>query len=229
MRVAILSDAHLGGPDDPAQALLGAVVETLEADHLVLGGDVFQHWWHFGGEPFPAYAPVVDTLRRRGIPLTVLPGNHDFHAPAFFAAALGARVPDADGYVRATWDGVRVLLHHGDRADTSFGYAAVSAVLRGRPFAALVDTLGPAGGWELLRRLAGHGVVRENPPLIAAQVALAGRLLGEGEGADLVVFGHTHQAGVHVLPGGRYLNAGAFPTVVYVEGGEITFTRAGER
>lgn len=231
MRVVLVSDAHLAGPDDPEQGAFLRFLGGVEADLLVLGGDLFQHWWHFaipgGRTPFPAYAPVVDALRRRGIPLVVLPGNHDFHAPAYFAAPgvipAGVTTPGVDGRVYCTWDGLRVLLAHGDEADTSPGYAVACALLRGRAFGALVDALGPERGWRFLGRLVGHGAVRPNPALCAAQVERAASLLREAP-ADLVVFGHTHAPGIHTLGGGRYLNLGAFTglhTYAVVEGGDV--------
>jgi UDP-2,3-diacylglucosamine pyrophosphatase LpxH len=197
MRTTFVSDAHLAGPDDPAQRAFLAFLRRLETDELVLGGDVFQHWWHFGDSPFPAYAEVVEALAR--FRLVVLPGNHDFTAPRFFARR-GART---EGMLRH--GSVRINLDHGDGADTSAGYAAVSALLRGRPFGALVDALGPERGWAFLRRIAGSGVVRPDPLLIEAQARLAATV-----DADVVVYGHTHAP--RMLPGPPiYVHSGAFP------------------
>lgn len=207
MRVVIFSDAHVLGPDDPTHAALARWIATVEADALVLGGDVFQHWWHFDDAPFPAYAPLVEALLARRLPLTVLPGNHDFAAPRFFARH-GATVPGPDGWVRTSWDGRRVALHHGDLADDSAGYALATTLLRGRPFGALVDTLGPERGWRFLGRLTGHGKATPNPALVARQRACAVAALG---GADLVVFGHTHAPSVEAVGGGTWANSGEWP------------------
>jgi UDP-2,3-diacylglucosamine pyrophosphatase LpxH len=193
VRVALLSDAHLAGPDDPNQRALIAFLDTLEADRLCLCGDVFQHWWHWGEAPFVQYAEVIAALRR--FPLSFVPGNHDFHAASFFRA-MGADVGETLTY---EWDGLRVHLEHGDAVDRSPGYRALSAVLRGRAFAALLDRVSPERAWSLLGRLSGHGDVRPDPRLVAAQHARAGSI-----DADLVVMGHTHAPELE----GRFANLG---------------------
>jgi UDP-2,3-diacylglucosamine hydrolase len=201
MRVALLSDAHLAGPDDPNQARLLAFLDGLAVDRLCLLGDIFQHWWHFAGAPFAAYRPVVDALRR--FPLTFVPGNHDFHAPAFFRDRLGATVATV---VEEEWDGLPVHLAHGDEVDRSVGYRTLSTVLRGRPFAALVDGLGPDRAWRFLGRIAGHPAGSPDPALCAAQQARARAILARRGG--LVAFGHTHAPGLHALREGVYVNLG---------------------
>ncbi len=188
------------GPDDPNQQLLLAFLERLEVDELCVLGDIFQAWWHYGGDPFPEYRPVVDALRRFRVSFT--PGNHDFHAPQFFAAELGATVGRT---LTPRWDGLRVHLSHGDSADRSMGYAAASALLRGRPFATLMDTLGPTRGWQLLNRLAGHPHGGPDPRLIGEQLRQARVLL---EDHDLVVMGHTHAPGVYRSERGTFVNLG---------------------
>ncbi len=221
MRVALLSDAHLGGPADPNQARLLAFLAGLRVDRLCLLGDIFQHWWHFGAEPFDAYRPVVDALRR--FPLTFVPGNHDFHAARWFAEALGAEVAPV---LTPTWDGLAVHLSHGDAADTSLGYRAACAVLRGRPFAGLVDAMGPDRAWRFLGRIAGHPAGTPDPALLAAQGAAARAWLAHTPG--LVVVGHTHAPGLHPLPGGALANLGdwvRWHTWLLVEGGRPTLYR----
>lgn len=206
MRVALLSDAHVAGPEDPRQARLLRFLDGLRVDRLCLLGDVFHHWWHFGGEPFAGYAPVVTALRGR--PLVFVPGNHDWHAAGFFARELGATV---GAPVRETWDGLRVHLGHGDEVDTSLGYRATTAALRSRPFAAAMDAAGPALAWRTLGRLAGRlGDRGPDEALCAAQVERARSYLATG--AELVAFGHTHAPGVHRLPEGIYVNLGDWVT-----------------
>lgn len=226
MRVAVVSDCHLSGPDDPNQRRLVAWLDRRPADRLVLLGDVFQHWWHFGARPFPAYAEVVAALTPWRGRLAVLPGNHDFHAPAFFAQALGAT---SAAPLRDAWDGLAVHLEHGDAADRSPGYRALSALLRGPAFAACVDRMGPERAWRFLGRLTGRGEGRPNPTLIAAQRARARALLAEGVG--LVAFGHTHAPELTRIDGGWYANTGDWlrhHTVLRVDDGTPSLWQVSE-
>lgn len=204
MRVVLVSDCHLSGPDDPVERGFLRWLDELEADQLVLLGDVFRAWWHFGEEPAAPCRALAGRLRDRGIPLVVVPGNHDFHAPAWFARHAGARTGSA---VRLELDGRRVHLEHGDAVDRSPGYRALAAVLRGRAFAATVDALGPARGWALLDRLAGHPSGRPDPRLVAAQHSRARAL-----GVDVVVMGHTHAPEHTRFPEVEFLNLGDWVT-----------------
>lgn len=200
MRVALLSDAHLMGPDDPNQRLILTFLERLEVDELCILGDFFQAWWHYGAEPFPEYRPLVDALRR--FKLSFTPGNHDFHAPGFLERELGATVGRT---LTPRWDGLRVHLSHGDSADRSFQYALACAALRGRPFAAWMDLLGPERGWRFLNRLAGRPHGGPDPVLITEQLRQARALLGSH---DLVVMGHTHAPGLYRSQAGTFVNLG---------------------
>lgn len=225
MRAALFSDAHFRGPDDPNQQLFVRFIEKLDVDRICLLGDIFHHWWDYADRPFPVYQPVVDALTARGLPLIYVPGNHDWRAPRWFQRHMGATIGQP---IRETWDGLRVHLSHGDEADTSLGYAALSFVLRGQPFAAWMALRGPEYGWNLLERLAGHGEgAPANLPLCEKQKLLAAKLLS-GE-PDLVVFGHTHVPGVFHYPGGTYVNLGDWVTHhtwLYVENGEVELRHA---
>lgn len=194
MRVLCVSDLHIAGPACPRQQAFLRFLDAQrgQCDLLCLCGDVFEHWWHWPGpapRPFGAYAEVVEALR--AFRLVVLPGNHDWAAPAFFAQHLGATVPGPNGVLRVRWEGEDVVLAHGDQADQSRGYRLVSATLRGPVFTALLNALPEARAWQLLARLAGNGDVRPNPALIAAQQAWA-----LDQGADVVIHGHTHAPGL---------------------------------
>jgi len=223
MRVVLLSDAHLRGPDDPNQAHLLAFLAGLRADRLCLLGDIFQCWWHFGTRPFDAYVPVVEALRG-GPPLIFVPGNHDFHAARFFQAELGAEVASS---LEVNWDGLRVHLAHGDGVDASPGYTTITALLRGRTFARLVDAMGHDRAWTFLRRVAGepHGVPSE--ALVAAQRLEAQQHIARG--VDLVVRGHTHAPELTRLQEGHFANLGdwvSHHTYLVVSDGRIGLERA---
>lgn len=190
MRAICVSDLHITGPDCPRQQaflrLLAA--EADRCDLLCLCGDVFEHWWHWPGvtpRPFPQYVEVVNALRR--FHLVVLPGNHDWAAPAFFAEHLGAHVPDTSGVLRCTWEGERVVLAHGDQADRSRGYRLACSILRGAAFRHTMNALPMDTAWRVFGQISGNGDVRPNPALLATQ-----RSWAQKQDGDLVIFGHTH-------------------------------------
>lgn len=119
MAVALIADAHLGGPGGPAEPL----VEQLLAlpgqgcERLVLLGDLFQAW--IGDERYetPEIEAVVEALRRlrdAGVPTDYIEGNRDFFLDAS---------PWSDAFRTITRelafevDGVGYLAVHGDGLD----------------------------------------------------------------------------------------------------------------
>jgi UDP-2,3-diacylglucosamine hydrolase len=211
LRAAVLSDAHLQGLEDPAQHRMVALLDALETERLYLLGDLFHFWWGFRGAVMSEFVPALAALHRvtrRGVPITYVPGNHDFALGPFFKDALGVTVSSE---VREVFGGRRYVMLHGDEADTSAAYALTRAVLRGPAFAALMRLSGPAGARRIGLKLAGasreHG--GDPTPLIDAQKALAAEKIRAG--ADVVVVGHTHRPGVEALEGGgTFINLGDF-------------------
>lgn len=116
MPVAIIADAHLGGPGGPA----GPLVRQLEAlpregaDRLLLMGDLFQAWVGFERyetEEIAEVAAVLRELRRRGLRIEYLEGNRDF----FLAAGPYRDCFDFVGSeVAFEAGGLRYLAVHGD-------------------------------------------------------------------------------------------------------------------
>jgi UDP-2,3-diacylglucosamine hydrolase len=208
--VAVLSDAHLQGPDDPAQDALIAWLDALALDELVLLGDLFHYWWGYPGSVWPPFQPVVQALgrcRARGIPVTLVPGNHDF--------AVGPVIEELGIRVRAPhlrkWGGKRYLLLHGDEADWTTGYRLTRRLLRGPAFAGLMTRLGEERGYRLLQRLAGTpGLVVEayEPALFEAQRAYAEDMLGSL--ADVVVLGHVHRPRLLEAHSGTIIQVGGW-------------------
>lgn len=208
MKFVMLSDLHLEGLADPNQERLVRFLDRLEADELVLLGDLFHHWWGFPDVVLSRFVPAAAALlrlRARGVPISMVPGNHDFALGAFFHDTLGVQVRES--HLRVL-DGVPFVLAHGDEADSRWQVQLSRRLLRGPAFAATIRALGPARGHALLRRLAGAS--RAHPAsqaaLVAAQRAWAAARLQEG--AAVVVLGHSHAPGETALPGGRLFTMG---------------------
>lgn len=224
MRAAMISDAHLQGLDDPAQHRLVALLDGLETDHLYLLGDLFHFWWGFPDAVFSEFVPVLaalDRLRRRGVPVTFVPGNHDFAVGPYLVDELGIEVCSAH---RRSIDGVAFHLAHGDEADRSRTYALTRAVLRSRAFDLAMRSLGPRRAYALLSRLAGSSRMRggDAGPLLAAQQTWARRELAAG--AEVVVMGHVHVPLVLREAQGTIVHLGDWVehrTWLEVEGGRV--------
>lgn len=229
MRAVMVSDAHLTGPDDPSQRALVAWLGALEADRLYLLGDLFHFWWGFEGAVMTRYVPVcaaLMSLKRRGVSIHMVPGNHDFATGPFFTEALGASV---DEQVSVELGGRRYLLAHGDEADRRLGYRLTRRLLRGRGFAGVMRALGPGRGGELLERLAGAS--REHmgdvAPLVAMQQTWARAQMRE-RGAEVVVMGHIHWPEVVAVDEGIVVHLGAWlghRTFLVVEDGAAVLRR----
>jgi UDP-2,3-diacylglucosamine hydrolase len=114
--VAVIADAHLGGPGGPAAPLVAQLDEIPERGcrHLVLLGDLFHVW--VGARRYET-AEVRDVvaalarLRDRGVRIDYVEGNRDF----FIANSPYAEVFDRVGdEVRFETAGRRFLAVHGD-------------------------------------------------------------------------------------------------------------------
>lgn len=228
----LVSDVHVDGPACGRQAVflrfLGGLSLT-KPPTLCLLGDIFHTWWHNGEQPFSAYAPVIRALA--DFPLIFVPGNHDFHAPAFFANR-GATVPrdhSAIGScVTSTFGGLSAILTHGDQVDTSSGYRGLHAVLRSPSFSAAMWTLPAATQWKILHQLAGHAKGGPSPVAIARQHTLGVRL---SAGHGLVAMGHTHAPELVRHPNFVFLNTGDWVehrTYATVANGHVELSRFDE-
>jgi UDP-2,3-diacylglucosamine hydrolase len=116
MSIALIADAHLGGPGGSAEPLILQIAELpgQGCTRLILMGDLFQAWI---GDPryetaeVAAVVPALRELRRQGVRVDYVEGNRDFflvdspYADAFDTIAL--EIPFEQ-------DGVRYLAVHGD-------------------------------------------------------------------------------------------------------------------
>ncbi len=208
-RTVVLSDAHLGGPERAAQDDFVDLVTGLDAEHLVLAGDLFDIWWGPWGEipteVQPACAALVHFVEGVGR-VSFVPGNRDFAVGPFFRETLRAEIR---AEVLIDGAGRRWAVVHGDEADQSVGYRAARSLLRGRAFAALVTGLGPRHGFRFLRWLGGASRAHMAPSasLVDAQREWGRARLAQGDVTG-VAMGHSHALGVHLGPHGAVVHLG---------------------
>ena len=186
-------------------------MDRLDADRLFVMGDLFD--FLFGVPRMDAghaagVISAVNRVARRGVAVTYLEGNHDFH----LGPLLDEQVERWDGPGDALLSGIAVHLAHGDEIQRrDLGYALLRPAVRSAPFAALVRALGPG----LLMR-AGQRSAK------TSREQRAGRSRNwrpekiryvrqeAARGSELVVLGHSHQlfyerlADITVVQVGRF-------------------------
>lgn len=119
MAVALLADAHLGGPGGRGDELADELraLETRSCTLLLLLGDLFHVWVgdaRYETEEIRRVLPVLDAVRARGIEVRYLEGNRDF----FLEDSMYARRFDSLTREHAfELQGVRYLAVHGDGID----------------------------------------------------------------------------------------------------------------
>jgi UDP-2,3-diacylglucosamine hydrolase len=219
-RVVVVADAHLGqaGAAHPStfHEFLAAVPDL--GDALLINGDLFDFWFEYGAviprRHFESVARLYD-LRRRGIPVTLVGGNHDRWGGSFFTRDLG--IAFHSGEAELTLAGRRAFVAHGDGLTEQHWSAKVMhRVTRHRATIALFHAIHPdLGFWiahKLSGRLADH--TRDRAVLdraARAQAQYASELLKRRPDLDLVILSHTHRPALQQLPDRRwYLNPGAW-------------------
>lgn len=217
MRMVFIADGHLKGLGDPNQSLLVKFLDSLSADTLAIMGDLFDFWTGSNIVATAQYAPVLDALlrlRKRGTDIMYFEGNHDFSMGPFFTKDLNAKV--YDGLSEIELGKGRFVLGHGDTVSMSKGYRLWRAYLRSPFFRVMAALATPKGVWAIANRLSKKSRKRscrstENLTELKLREFAREQI---GRGADFVVLGHSHEAGVtHMEAGGRrgvYANPGSW-------------------
>ncbi|HEY2291335.1 MAG TPA: hypothetical protein VGM86_11600 [Thermoanaerobaculia bacterium] len=206
--IAIVADAHLGGPGGP----VGPLIDQLRAlpgqgcRRLVLMGDLFQAWVGFRSfetADVRAVVAALRDLRARGVRIDYVEGNRDFflagspYADAFDHLALETSFEVGGG---------RYLAVHGDGLnDKDWKYrfwrrlsksALVRLAVRATP-RALAHKIVHSTERRLSRTNFKHRAALPE----AAIRAYAERRLAEGH--DVLLLGHFHEPQVWKVAGGE--------------------------
>ena len=198
MSVAVIADAHIGGPGGPPEPLLEQLEELRGGDcrHLLILGDLFHVWVGDLRFETPEIRRVVEALRalrRRGFRIDYVEGNRDFFLADSAYSDLFDRIARE---VSFSADSRRYLAVHGDglnARDRKYRFWRWLSKSRVSRFFMLHLPPGLAG--HLM-----HGVERQlaktnfkHKTLIPEEVIL--RYAGErlGRGFDVMLLGHFHE------------------------------------
>ncbi|MBE9154039.1 metallophosphoesterase [Cyanobium sp. LEGE 06113] len=203
MRVLQLSDLHLladpGGVYRGRQPLAclthglrqALAVAPAPPDLLLLSGDLCQD------ESLAGYVHLHTSLQFLGLPLALLPGNHDH--PQLLRSVLGRHGPIAPALVEGP--GARLLLLDSHKAGATAGWLGASQLAW---LAGVLQQLEQALPRPLLVAVH-HPPGAIGDPEMDAIGLLDGaallQLLGQARDLEAVVFGHIHQHWRGSLPG----------------------------
>jgi UDP-2,3-diacylglucosamine hydrolase len=197
-----ISDAHLGAEHDAArdarEAMLHDFLRALpgRARSLYVVGDLFDFWFEYRTAiPRRHFrtAAALDRLRRAGVEVTLMNGNHDFYLGPFLREDLG--LVTHDGPLELNLQGRRIWLHHGDGLlGGDLGYKVLKRVLRSPMSIALYRWLHPDLGIPLAHHVSHWSrTSRPDRPIDGDQVWRDVAMPRFAEGFDTVMIGHFHQ------------------------------------
>ena len=199
--IFFLSDAHLGAESESLEAgreaRLHSFLESLpgRASTLYIVGDLFDFWFEYRTaiprRLFRTLA-VLEALKRSGVEIVYLNGNHDFWLGPFLSETIGLRT--IDGAITVEAQGRRLWLHHGDGlVGGDLGYKFLRGILRSKLSIGMYQWLHPDLGIPLAhlvsnasRHSRGHGPLQ--PERLWREIALP----RFAEGFDGVLVGHFH-------------------------------------
>ncbi len=215
----VFSDVHLGG-EDPAQeqikldaiARLFALIKQ-DGDRLIILGDLFDFWFEYGF-PIPKehsrILSMLTDLRKSGITIDYICGNHDFWMEDYFPKQLDIPIHrDAFDVIR---NGKRIHCIHGDGlAPADKGYRIMKSIFRNR-FCIWLYSLLPAGfATNFAKRISktsrGHNPGRDYR--FAPDYEQYAKTKLES-GYDIVLLGHLHLPVEKQFDGKTYINTGDF-------------------
>jgi UDP-2,3-diacylglucosamine hydrolase len=215
--VYFIADAHLGqGSPESNRAReqdLLAFFDRVsrDGDALYVNGDLFDFWFEYGHAIPKHYVGVLQglrELRRKGIPVTYIGGNHDFWIGDYLSRELG--VAFTDGSLDLRLQGRSILLAHGDgMGPGDHGYKLLKRVLRNPVARGLFRWIHPDIGIPIATAVS-HTSRHHAPRPARSDADLVARLAKPwfGRGYDAVVLGHFHRPLHHAGADGEFLILG---------------------
>jgi len=220
-RTVFLSDVHLGSAasraDDAAEFL-----KHIDCSTLYLVGDIIDMWrlrsrWYWP-ESHNRFVKRVLKMAKRGTRVVFIPGNHDERAREYEGLNFGG-VELALESVHHTADGRRLLIIHGDEADTVIRHARILSMIGGVAYDQLVLLNRWTNRIRRFFRLAPWSLsqaIKQRVKQACRHIARFEETLTEEaarRGLDGVVCGHIHHAEARRIacPGRRdieYFNCG---------------------
>ncbi|MCB9358031.1 MAG: UDP-2,3-diacylglucosamine diphosphatase [Calditrichaeota bacterium] len=214
--VYFVSDAHLGAEPEPIAsqqlARLKLLLQRVRDEHgaLVINGDLFDFWYEWRTVIPKHYFEILRALKETteaGIPVHLLPGNHDFRLSGFLEKEIGM-VTHHDALIVQIAD-QNIFVFHGDGLlQRDHGYRILKRILRNPIAQRLFLWLHPDLGMWLARGTSrqSRNATKGNPAEDEEYVRFAKKVVESG--SDGVVLGHAHRPMQMQFDKATYVNLG---------------------
>jgi len=218
VKAFFISDLHLGAEDGADEIRKRELVHRFlqmvrqEATHLFLVGDFFDFWFEYRTVIPKTHFHILNDLaevRRAGVTIHYLAGNHDFALGQFFERELHIHTwPDEMTIELA---GKKFYLFHGDGlAKKDGGYRLLKRILRSRLNQKFFRLLHPDFGIKLAHLASGSSrkyTNQQNDQRDESDYVEFAKKQFEA-GFDYVLMGHRHNPLVYEKDGHKYINLG---------------------
>jgi UDP-2,3-diacylglucosamine hydrolase len=207
MRYLFVADLH-ARPDQPGrERIFRFFLESSvnEGDHLFLLGDIFEFGFVFQGRILPYYQNLVDCLaglRKKGVEVTFLGGNHDVWMGQFFKQINIGVIPDGH---KVNIAGYRIQLFHGILREKD-SLSRMASRLMKNPDAVWIYSLLPSRiGFGLALKAARASRQRSRMIPQRFQPSLLKSIDSE---TDIVISAHHHLSACFEYQGKRFILTG---------------------
>jgi len=219
-RVLVVADAHLGQVPPAIESAFHKFLEAVPdlGQALLINGDLFDFWFEYRAViPRRHFGTVarLQTLRAKGIPITLVGGNHDRWGGDFLTKDLGIAFYGGEAEIDVA--GRRSFVAHGDGLTEQHWSAHLMHRVTRHPLTVRVfRALHPDIGFWIAHKLSGTLADNTRDPAVLdraarAQARYATDLLARRGDLGLVILAHTHRPALEELGNRRaYLNPGAF-------------------
>jgi UDP-2,3-diacylglucosamine hydrolase len=219
-RVIVVADAHLGQVPSAIESAFHAFLARVPdlGDELLINGDLFDFWFEYRAViPRRHFATVMrlHALVTRGVPVTLIGGNHDRWGGDFLRRDLGIGFHPGEAEIDIA--GRRAFVAHGDGLTEQHWSAKLMHRVTRHPLTVRAfRVLHPDVGFWIAHKLSGSLADHTRDPAVLdraarAQAAFGRDLLGRRPDLRLAILAHTHRPALEQLDDGRaYLNPGAF-------------------
>ncbi len=217
--IYLLSDAHVGAAPAATTDALVRFLRRLRGrpGSLILNGDILDFWFEWR-RSMPTFAlPVLGALtelRAAGMTIHWIAGNHDCWGGSILRDVVGVEYQTTALRTRAgRWD---LEVEHGDglRGAPDRRYLLVKPVLRHPLSVWAFKLIHPDFGTRLALGTSEASRVHTAQDNGTGLRDVALRRIAQPGGPNLVVFGHSHVAGLTRAPnGGVYANPGGWGDV----------------